>query len=310
MMTKRIIFGVLLAAMIVIICSCKKVNPLPLNPQQGTVLKNSIGMKLVSIPPGEFEMGDSVNEGDEGERPVHTVDINDPGVSGHEGFNGEMSKYETTNGQYCQFLNVALASGDIYVSDNVVYGANGSNIGADFVDEIYFDTFAAEDRSQIDYNDVSGSFSVRIRDSNDMSNHPVVEVSWYGATAFCNYYGYRLPTEWEWQAVADFDGSYTYGCGTSIDQSKANYHDESGYANPLNLPSLPYTSPVDHYSSYGYGMNDMAGNVWEWTSSISGSDCILRGGCWELSGLYCTATYRAFITPNTTNHVIGFRVCR
>jgi len=55
MMTKRIIFGALLAVMIVIICSCK--NPLSLNPQQGTVLENSIDMKLVWIPPGEFEMG-------------------------------------------------------------------------------------------------------------------------------------------------------------------------------------------------------------------------------------------------------------
>ena len=41
------------------------------------------------------------------------VSINDPGVPEHEGFVGQMSKYETTNAQYCQFLNAAIASGDI-----------------------------------------------------------------------------------------------------------------------------------------------------------------------------------------------------
>jgi len=237
------------------------------------------------------------------------VDINDPGVSGHEGFVGEMSKYETTNAQYCEFLNAALASGDIYVSDNIVYGSNGSNSGVDFVDEIYFDTFVAEDYSQIDYNDVSGSFSVRTRDDYDMSDHPVVVVSWYGATAFCNYYGYRLPTEWEWQAVADYDGSYTYGCGTTIDHSKANY----GSSNPLGLPSDPYTSPVEYHSSYGYGMNDTAGNVWEWTDSWysdSHSYRVLRGGGWYNIDHACTVSYRGYINPDYAYYGVGFRVCR
>jgi formylglycine-generating enzyme required for sulfatase activity len=205
------------------------------------------------------------------------VYIDDPGVSGHKGFIGQMSKYETTNAQYCEFLNAALAPGDITVgADNIVYGANSSNGGADFVGEPYFDTYAASSHSQITYS--GGIFSVRSRDGYDMSNHPVVEVSWYGATAFCDYYGYRLPTEWEWQAVADYNETFTYGCETTINQSKANYWD-NGYANPLGLSSFPYTSPVNHYSSYGYGMNDMAGNVWEWTDSILwGSSRVLRAG--------------------------------
>jgi hypothetical protein len=67
------------------------------------------------------------------------VSINDPGVPGHEPFNGQMSKYETTNAQYCQFLNAAKASGDITVgADNKVYGANGGNRGADFVGQPYY----------------------------------------------------------------------------------------------------------------------------------------------------------------------------
>ena len=241
------------------------------------------------------------------------VDINDPGAHGHEGFNGEMSQYETTNGQYCQFLNAVLASGDIYVNSNTVYGSNGSNSGADFVDERYFETFAADDESQITYS--GGTFTVRTRDGYDMSDHPVVEVSWYGATAFCNYYGYRLPTEREWQAVADFDGSYAYGCGMSINSAKANYYlgywsDEEHWCNPVRLSSYPYTSPVDYYLPYGYGMNDMAGNVWEWTSTVSGDSHVLCGGSWGNieSDSHVGSTLISY--PGNTFNDGGFRVCR
>jgi len=236
--------------------------------------------------------------------------INDPGIGGgHEGFIGQMSKYETTNAQYCQFLNAARASGDITISNNLVYGADGSNGGADFLGEIYCDTYVADSDSQITYS--GGTFSVRNRDGYDMSNHPVVLVSWYGATAFCNYYGYRLPTEWEWQAVADHHGEFTYGCGTTIDQTKANYYLGSGnYCNPLGLSSYPYTSPVSHYSSFGYGMNDMAGNVWEWTSTVFGNYRILCGGSWNSYVQYCTVSYRSNDPPHDSYSNVGFRVCR
>jgi hypothetical protein len=143
--------------------------------------------------------------------PVDDIDwvsINDSGG----GFTGQMSKYETTNAQYCQFLNAALASGDITVDgDNMVHGANGSNSGADF-EEAYYDLAGAGwdghgvpngGAARINYS--GGAFAV----DSGFDDHPVTYVSWYGATAFCNYYGYRLPTEWEWQAVADYDGSYT-----------------------------------------------------------------------------------------------------
>ena len=61
------------------------------------------------------------------------VMINDPG------FVWQISRYETTNAQYVQFLNAALASDDIDISDSIIYGANGSNTGADFVAEVYYD---------------------------------------------------------------------------------------------------------------------------------------------------------------------------
>jgi formylglycine-generating enzyme required for sulfatase activity len=217
------------------------------------------------------------------------------------GFEGYMSKYETTNAQYCQYLNAALADGLITVYNDVVYAADDTGHS-----EPYFDTYAADSSSQIIYS--SGVFSVRTRDGYDMSNHPVVEVSWYGARAFCDYYGYRLPTEWQWQAVADYDGSYTYGCGTTIDHSKANYNEY----NPLGLSNEPYTTPVDYYSSYGYGLNDMAGNVWDWTSSCLYSDCgydflVCRGGGWRSDASGCWVINRAHSDSSSRGYTVGFR---
>ena len=234
------------------------------------------------------------------------VHINDPGVSGHEGFNGQMSKYETTNAQYCEFLNAALASGDIYVDSNTVFGSNGSNSGADFVGEIYynlagpgFTSNGATNGGAARINYTGSSFTV----DSGFGNHPVTYVSWYGSTAFCNYYGWRLPTEWEWQAVADYDGSYNYGCGTSINNSIANYHDST---HPDG------TTVVGSFGTYGYGMCDMAGNLWELTDSIySGSDLVVRGGCWAYDDdFHCSVSFRGIDDPCEADISIGFRVCR
>ncbi len=231
------------------------------------------------------------------------VYINDPGIGGgHEGFNGYMSKYETTNEEYCEYLNAALDSGDVIIQSGEVYGNSGPYDG-----EIYYDMDDSD--AQISYS--GGNFYVETRDGYYMGDHPVVEVSWYGAMAFAGYYGWRLPTEWEWQAVADFDGSYTYGCGITIDHSKANYD----YYNPLGLSSYPYTSPVDYYASYGYGMNDMAGNVWEWTDSCYYANCeyssrVIRGGGWGNDADGCEVSYRYSLSPSFTSISVGFRVCR
>jgi formylglycine-generating enzyme required for sulfatase activity len=213
-----------------------------------------------------------------------------------------MSKYETTNAQYCQFLNDALVSGDITVSGSSVYGANGTNGGADFVGQAYYDLTGAGytyngaangGAARIEY--IGGSFTV----DSGFENHPVTYVSWYGATALCNYYGYRLPTEWEWQAVADFDGSYTYGCGTTINNNMANYY---GSTHPDG------TNAVGAFGIYGYGMADMAGNVWEWTSTVAGSYRVIRSGRWSSNALGCEVIYFGYYAPLNRNYSVGFRL--
>jgi hypothetical protein len=234
------------------------------------------------------------------------VYINDPGVSGHEGFTGYMSKYETTNAQYCEFLNAAQASGDITVSGNDAIGASGSNSGTDYVGELYYDGDGpgythdgAPDGGAARINYIGGVFSV----DSGFENHPVTYANWYGATAFCNYYGYRLPTEWEWQAVADHNVAdpYNYGCGMDINNSIANYF---GSIHPYG------TTAVGSFGTYGYGMCDMAGNVWEWTSTVSSSYRVLRGGGWTSQGNNCSVSHRNDYTPSDTHFSIGFRVVR
>jgi formylglycine-generating enzyme required for sulfatase activity len=238
-----------------------------------------------------------MTEGDPVLYDIVWMTVNDPGVSGHEGFNGQMSKYETTNAQYCLFLNSALATGDISVSGDYVYGAKGLNSGIDFVGKRYY---YLPGTARINY--IDGAFTV----DRGYENHPVTYISWYGATAFSNYYGYRLPTVWEWQAVADYDGSYSYSCGKNINNRIANYygsvHSEG-------------TTEVGAFGAYGYGMCDMAGNVWEWTSSCYYSNCgddirVLCGGSWYDDFFYCNVSYRGNHIPNVMESNDGFRVCR
>ena len=245
-------------------------------------------------------------------KDIAWVSINDPGVSGHEGFSGRMSKYETTNAQYCEFLNAALTTDDITVTrsnhQSAVKGANGSNAGADFVGEVYYDlagpgfTYDGATKGGAARINYTGSlFTV----DSGFEKHPVNHVSWYGATAFCNYYGYRLPTEWEWMAVADYDGSYgynKYGCGTSINNSKANY---LGSTHPYG------TTPVGTFGMYGYGIADMTGNVWELVSLDEHGFRITCGGSWHTNKELCTVMFRyRDLDLHKSGNNIGFRACR
>ena len=106
--------------------------------------------------------------------------------------------------------------------------------------------------------------------------HPVVNVSWNDAVAFCSWSGGRLPTEaeWEYAARGGVEGK-KYPWGNSLDHEQANYSGTGG------RDRWDRTSPVGSFAPNGYGLYDMAGNVWEWVwdwydanydSTASGSD--------------------------------------
>ena len=227
------------------------------------------GMALISG--GEFEMGDH-HDGMTAALPVHRVYVD----------SFYMDVYEVTNQQYAEGLNWALGQGLIYVSDGVVCGSGGNT-------PYCATTSPTRYQSRITWNGIS--FGV----TPGKEDHPMIEVTWYGAAAYANWRstqgglescynlstgacdfdanGYRLPTEGEWEYAArgaEHDPYYRYPWGNTIDGSNANYW-LSG--DPYETDPWTRTTPVGYYDgnqtppgsdmANGYGLYDMAGNVRE-----------------------------------------------
>ena len=106
----------------------------------------------------------------------------------------------------------------------------------------------------------------------DRLDHPVIHISWHDAMAFCAWSGTRLPTEAEWEFAArgGRDGAtYVWGDDFAPDgRMMANtWQGEFPWQN-LAVDGYEGTSPVGAFPANGYGLYDMAGNVWEWTSDF------------------------------------------
>ena len=155
--------------------------------------------------------------------------------------------------------------------------------------------------------------------------------------------GYRLPTEAEWEKAARGGVSghrFPWSDADTINWSRANYYASpespsydvnpaSGYDTNFTSGVYAYTSPVGSFAPNGYGLYDMAGNLWEWCwdwydsghyslspstdprGAVSGSCRVLRGGSW---GYYATATRCASrlgtVVPGYGSVVSGFRCVR
>jgi formylglycine-generating enzyme required for sulfatase activity len=105
-----------------------------------------------------------------------------------------------------------------------------------------------------------------------LDDHPVVHVAYEDAEAYAAWAGRALPTEAEWEAAArgGIDGApYTWGDEPETDLTRrANYwHGDFPWRAE---PGYGRTAPVGSYPANGYGLFDMAGNVWEWTSDWYG----------------------------------------
>lgn len=148
------------------------------------------------------------------------------------------------------------------------------------------------------------------------AKHPVVGVTWYGATAYAKWVGKRLPTEAEWEVAASGNLiDCIYPTGKDIDRTQANFFSSD-------------TTAVMSYPANGYGLYDMAGNVYQWCHDwydyhyynlsiqephnpkgpLQGVYRVLRGGCWKSLKEDLRCSHRHRNNPGTMNGTYGFRL--
>ncbi len=282
--------------------------------------------ELVDVPAGTFQMGDPWYEGSSYEVPVHGVYLDAYRIG----------KYEVTNQEYADVLNWAQGRGYLKNSSGGTY--TGGLIYA--YNQPIADTQASYDYSQITYS--GGVFGVRSRTGHggvlySMADHPMTDVSWYGAVCYCNWLseknglqacydtsnwtryapvrnGYRLPTEAEWERAAAWDGSrhWRYGMTSdTIDFTRANYSDweSEDYANPLGL-DWPYTSPVGWYNGVNPARVSAPGTLTvNATSPVGAYD--MSGNVWEWCHDWWYRVYTTEPVTNPTGPSTGsFRVLR
>lgn len=256
----------------------------------------------------------------------------------------DMDKYEVTNQQFADFLNLALHSRppQIVTTGGGIYDAGGVIL--------YAVTSEMKDTSQITYDRADSLFSVFA----GKENSPAIEVTWFGAMAYAESFGRRLPTEAEWEfaargASAGQDSTFTiqadsvnttevtvgfgrdYPWGDLLDPRRCNY---LGSGDPYEGRGRVTSAPVGFFDglSHGgfstldgssvFGVQDMAGNVWEWcadwygpytlphTPPSEGLYKIVRGGSWHSGPNSVRSTNRSFAPPEVPDWAVGFRTVK
>jgi formylglycine-generating enzyme required for sulfatase activity len=274
---------------------------------------------LVTIPAGSFQMGDGFSEDSSNERPVHTVELRAYKIGETEVTWGQWQEVRdwAVNNGYSDLAGVGAGKG----SDHPVHSVN-------WYDVVKWSNAASEKIGLEPVYYVSGAVYRTGEGS------PFIDYS---------KSGYRLPTEAEWEKAArgGLEGA-RFPWGDTISHAEANYYaDPSGYSYDVNGSEgvhpdydeggYPYTSPVVSFAANGYGLYDVAGNLWEWCGDWygssyygsaaasdpagpdSGSSRVVRGGYWGPNASSCRVAARYYYGPSDRYYSIGgvgFRLAR
>jgi formylglycine-generating enzyme required for sulfatase activity len=258
------------------------------------------GMDFMRVPAGKFVMGNTDdNEFQIGnEKPQHTIDL---------AYDYWMGKFILTNRQFADFIK------------DTKYETTADKEGGHYPKESKF---------------VKGVNWAHPTDPKekweDKADHPVVQVSWDDAMAYCKWFNetfkselgdllLRLPTEAEWEKAARGAYGNEWPWGNEFDLKKCNsFEGKKGG-----------TTSVGAYSSLGgdspYGCADMVGNVWEWTYSLyakypydandgredeaSRNRRVMRGGSFNYYRYNARCAYRGNDLPDNRNYYSGVRLC-
>ena len=268
----------------------------------GSKMVNPVdGAVLVYVPEGEFLMGSEDDDAWNDEKPQHLVYL--------DAF--WLYQHPVTNAQFAAFVD---ASGQQTTAEEI--GWNWVWDGSNWVqtDGAYWGAPEGPDSS------VAGR-----------EDHPVVQVSWSDATAYCQWAGGRLPTEAEWEKAARGTDERRFPWGDDpVTGDRANFCDVNcpmDWADKSQDDGYEQTSPVGSYPAGAspYGALDMAGNVWEWvadyyeagyyrrapaenpTGPTSGAAHVLRGGSWSSFWGNLRVSNRGWYCPGCWYYINGFR---
>lgn len=273
---------------------------------------------MVYIPAGPFQMGDSFNELGSNALPLHNVQV--------DAFFAD--RFEVTSEMWALVFAWGNANG--YTMDGGLYQGSGRPVNSvDWFDCVKWCNARSEKEGLTPCYYTDEAQTQVYRSGNVALTNTMVK--W-------NANGYRLPTEAEWEKAARGGAlGYRYPWGDTINGSQANY---SGSGDPFEPGANPDTTPVGYYNgsqtpagvnmANGYGLYDVAGNVWEWCwdwydssyygnvtannnprGPTAGTSRVLRGGAWsDGATLLRCANRSGYNSPTSRNSNEGIRCVR